>query len=135
MRVLAITGVLLLGVAPAALADDLRGADRILCSPAQATACTAEDGCETAPPWTLNIPTFIKIDLAKKLLGTTEASGENRQTPVSTLLREEGRIYLQGIEGGRAFSFLIDEASGLTTVAVARDNLTVSVFGACTPLK
>jgi len=36
------------------------------------------------------------------------------------------------MEGGRAFSFVIDEATGLLTVAVARDGLSVSVFGACT---
>lgn len=33
---------------------------------------------------------------------------------------------------GRAFSFVIDEATGHMTVAVSRDGLSVSVFGACT---
>jgi hypothetical protein len=121
-------------VAGPALADDLTGADLILCSSSQATACSAEGGCESAPPQTWNIPLFIEIDLTAKTLGTTEASGENRTTPIKNLERNEGRIVLQGYERGRAFSFVIDEPSGLATVAVARDGLTVSVFGACTPL-
>ena len=41
---------------------------------------------------------------------------------------------LQGFENGRAFSFLIAEKTGRASIAVARDGLGVSVFGACTPL-
>ena len=55
-------------------------------------------------------------------------------TPIRSLSREDGLIVLQGIEAGRAFSFVIDEESGMVSVAVARDGLTVSIFGACTPM-
>jgi hypothetical protein len=128
-----LAAVLVAAVAPT-LADDLTGADLLLCSSAQAMACEPEGGCESAPPWTWNIPLFIEIDLAGKSMKTTEASGENRSTPVKNLERSGGQIFLQGLERGRAFSFVIDEVSGLVTVAVARDGFTVSVFGACTPL-
>jgi hypothetical protein len=47
-------------------------------------------------------------------------------------LRNEGLVYLQGLEGGRAFSFVIDEDSGRMTVAVSRDGIAVNVFGICT---
>jgi hypothetical protein len=67
-------------------------------------------------------------------MATTKASGEDRSTPIRTLERENGLIYIQGIEGGRAFSFVISESTGLLSVAVARDGKAVSVFGACTPL-
>ena len=40
--------------------------------------------------------------------------------------------FLQGVETERAFSFVIDEASGRMTVAVSLDGMSVSVFGACT---
>ena len=89
---------------------------------------------ETTAPWNLNIPQFIEIDLAGKMLSTTKASGENRSTPIRSLLREDGNIYLQGVEGGRAFSFVITEATGMASIAVAREDVTVSVFGVCTPL-
>jgi hypothetical protein len=124
--------VVLLAVS-AVSADDLTGATELLCSPAQATVCNPEEGCETAPPWTWNIPSFIKVNLEDKTMSTTEASGEDRATPIGNVQRSGGRIFLQGVERGRAFSFVVDEATGMITAAVARDGFTVSVFGACTP--
>jgi hypothetical protein len=91
-------------------------------------------GCVTETPWNLNIPEFIEIDLKAKTFATTKASGENRMTPIRSLAREEGLIILQGYEAGRAFSFVIHEQSGMASVAVARDGITVSVFGVCTPM-
>ena len=85
-------------------------------------------------PWNLNIPQFLQLNLKDKTMSTTKASGENRATPIKTLTREGGQIYLQGLEGGRAFSFVINEESGLLSAGVATDGKVVSVFGACTPL-
>lgn len=130
---IALACVALLATSPA-VADDLTGAGTVLCSSAQAVVCSEVEGCETAPPREWNIPAFIQIDLANKTLSTTAASEENRVTPIQTLERSGGRIFLQGIERGRAYSFVIDEATGLVTVAVARDGFSVSVFGACTPM-
>ena len=123
-----------LGVAAAGRADDIRGQDRILCSAAQATLCDDEEGCKTATPWSLNIPSFIEIDLKSKTFETTRASGENRSSPIRSVSREGGLVILQGMEGGRAFSFVIGEVEGLATVAMARDGSTVTIFGACTPV-
>jgi hypothetical protein len=83
-------------------------------------------------PWELDMPQFVVIDLKKKLLSTTKASGENRSTPINYLLRQDQEIILQGVEAGRAFSFIIDELTGLLTAAVARDGVSVAVYGACT---
>ena len=54
-------------------------------------------------------------------------------TPIVNLQRDGGQILLQGYENKRAFSFLIDEKTGWMTVAIARKDLSVTVFGACTP--
>ena len=116
-----------------ALADDLTGTDRILCTSVQVTICESGGDCEIGPPWEWNIPQFVEIDLKAKTLGTTKASGENRITPIKSLQRTDGLIVLQGVEAGRAFSFVIQEESGYLSAAVARNEVTVSVFGACTP--
>lgn len=116
------------------MADDLTGVNRVLCTSVQATVCVAEGDCEIAPPWSFNIPQFIEIDLTRNTLSTTKASGENRSTPIRNAAREKGLIFLQGVEGGRAFSFVITEETGMASIAVARDGVTVSVFGACTPV-
>ena len=128
----AVVGLLSL-VSAAAYADDLTGADQILCTAVQATICDSGGECETGSPWLWNIPQFVVVDFEQKTLGTTKASGENRTTPIKHLQRTDGLIFLQGVEAGRAFSFVIEEETGTLSAAVARNEITVSVFGACTP--
>jgi hypothetical protein len=126
--------VLLLCSGSTAAADDLTGADRFLCTPIQATLCVEDGECAVDLPWNVNIPQFIEVDLDARRLATTEASGENRQTPIEHLRREDGNIVFHGFEMGRAFSWVIDEASGRVTAAIATDGISVSIFGACTPV-
>jgi len=117
----------------AARADDVTGAQQLLCTAVQATGCYEDGDCFQDLPWNLNVPQFIQVDLVGKRLSTTKASGENRSTPIEYLKRQGGLIVLQGFEGGRAFSFVITEATGMLSVAVAREGRGVVVFGACTP--
>ena len=126
-----VVGVSLL-VAPV-LADDLTGSSVLVCSAGHATRCFADGNCETGPPWNWDIPMFIEIDLDEKKLSTTAASGENRSTPVTTVVRDNGLIFLQGVEGGRAFSFVITEDTGFLSVGVATEGMALAVFGGCTP--
>ncbi len=119
---------------PVAFADDISDADRILCSSVESTVCIFDGGCEIGAPWSWGIPQFIEIDLQTKRLSTTAASGESRSTPVTSLKLEDGLIFLQGVENGRAFSFVINQETGVLSAAVAREEVTVSVFGACTPV-
>ena len=138
MRKILMPGLLLAvaGLAPPAKvsADDLTGAQSVLCTPVQVNVCTTDGDCESDAPWELNIPQFLELDFKGKMMSTTKASGENRSTPIKVLERENGLIFIQGIEQGRAFSFVISESTGMLSVAVARDTKVVSVFGACTPL-
>jgi hypothetical protein len=126
---------LLLVAAPAVFADDVSKSTRLLCTSVQATSCNDETDCITDVPWGFNIPQFIEVDLTNKRLSTTKASGEARQSPIANLLRAEGLIVIQGFEHGRAFNFVINEQTGRLSATVARDGITVSVFGACTPLE
>ncbi len=118
----------------AVIADDVSDVDRILCSSVEATVCSLEDGCEIGAPWFWGIPQFIEIDLKTKRLSTTAASGESRTTPVTSMKRDGAQIFLQGVENGRAFSLVINKDTGMLSAAVAREGITVSVFGACTPM-
>ena len=120
-------------LAGAALSDDLTGEDEFLCASANVIVCLDDGSCVSASPWELNVPQFINVDMKKRSLSTTKASGDNRVTVVDNVQRSDGRLYLQGIDRGRAYTFVIDEETGFLTVVVARDDLTVSVFGACTP--
>jgi hypothetical protein len=129
-KIYAILAALL--ISGTSIADDISDLDRFLCATSQLVVCFEDSECLAMLPAEVGVPQFVVVDIKKKLIATTKASGENRSTPIRTFQREDATIYLQGIEGGRAFSFVIDEATGLLTVAVSRDGLTVSVFGACT---
>ena len=118
--------------AASALADDLTKSDELLCAAADVTVCFELDECYPMVADDIDMPNFVIVDLKKKLISTTKSSQMNRSTSVDTVERVDGVIYLQGIEQGRAFSFVINETTGHLTVAVSRDGLSVSVFGACT---
>ena len=127
-------GAMVLATASTAVrADDLTGQQRFLCTAGPTTVCFSDGECESGPAWSWDVPQFIEVDLDKKRLSSTKASGETRTTPIVNLQRDQGQIILQGYENKRAFSFLIDEKSGWMTVSVARRDVAVSVFGACTP--
>jgi hypothetical protein len=117
-----------------AMADDLTGATALVCSSSWANVCTADEVCESGPPWGWNIPQFVEVDLEEKTLSTTEASGENRLSPAEVLVRDDGLIFIQGREYGRAFSIVISEATGRMSASIAAEDVSISVFGACTPL-
>ena len=113
-------------------ADGLEGVNEMVCAAAQVQICIEHDTCYSVAPKDLGVPDFVVINTKKKTVSTTRASNLNRSSSFSYVDRTDGLIYLQGIEGERAFSFVIDEATGRMTVAVSRDGFAVSVFGACT---
>ena len=116
----------------AAWAEDVSGVDRLVCAAGQAQICLETGECYAATPWELSVPDFVIIDMKKGMISTTKASGQNRSTKFTKSERKEGMITLQGVESARAFSFVIHEATGRMTAAIARDGLSVTVFGACT---
>jgi hypothetical protein len=87
-----VTILIALSSTGALLADDLTDASEILCSVSVATLCDAYGECQIGMPWTWNIPEFIEIDLARKTLATTEASGQGRSTPIRNLELKDQRI-------------------------------------------
>ena len=115
------------------MADDLTGADRFICAATTAVICYDDGSCDTGSPMELNLPQFVEVDLGKKLLSTTKASGLNRSSPIASIKREADMIILQGYENGRAFSYVISEKTGEASAAIAADGRNVSAFGACTP--
>jgi hypothetical protein len=129
-------GLLVLLMCGTASADDLTGSDSLLCYALSAARCELEEAtCEVKTPWQLNLPDFLKLDLDAKRATTTEASGEVRQTDLRTVERNNGVILLQGVQGERAFSWLITETSGEGTLAVSALGAGLTVFTVCTPIE
>jgi hypothetical protein len=137
MRIRAITSVIALVAASTvlpAVADDVTGKDKILCTTLRVKECFADGGCVEGPPETWNIPRFTRIDLDEMTLETTEASGQKRSTPIERIEREGDDIALQGAENGKAFSFLLESDTGTASVAIALEGSVLASFGYCTPI-
>ena len=116
-----------------AQAGSLTGKEQFLCTSEEVTRCEAFRGCDSGSPSLWNMPSSVQVDLAKKTLSTPRTSGEHRSSPFTHLARENGRIFIQGMENGRVFSLVIAEDTGLASFALALDGTTISLFGACTP--
>ena len=113
-------------------ADSVFDVDEMVCAAGQVQICLENDTCYASSAAELAIPDFVVIDTKAKKISTTRSSGENRSSSFTSFARTDGVIFLQGMESGRAFSFVIHEATGRMTVAVSRDGMAVTVFGACT---
>ncbi len=125
--------LLILHAAIPTLADDVSGAQKVLCAPIEITECWADGECLEVEPWDVNVPPFLVLDFEDREIRTTEASDEKRQSELRNLTRENGRIVAQGVQEDRVFSFVISERSGFLTAAIATDAVTLSIFGTCTP--
>lgn len=129
---IAIPTIIALLTCAAAYADNIADKDRLLCSTSTVMLCVEDGECFSISILDTDIPQFLIIDTKKKMVMTTEASGEKRESPVANVSRNGGRIFLQSVENNRAYSILIEEESGRFSAGIARDGITVSVFGACT---
>ena len=115
-----------------AQADNVADKDRILCSTSIIMLCVEDGECFQISVLDVEAPQFFIVDTRKKMISTTEASGDKRESPVANMSRDGGRIILQGIANNRAISILIEEEVGQFSAAIVRDGITQSVFGACT---
>lgn len=126
--------ILLGSLAAASLAsgDSLVGQDVILCAPGYVTHCSSGGVCETRPADNYGIPNFLRFDLKRGLLLTSEASEEDASSPIQSISRANGEIYLQGIEAGRVFSVVLVEELGTGSMAIIASGETATAFLACT---
>jgi hypothetical protein len=121
-----------LGMAAAtAAADDLTGQDRFVCTAWHAVMCTTEGSCTPTEAWRLQIPDFLKVDLRAREMATPEGSEQVRFTTIENIGRNEGRIFLSGWQQARGFTWVINEASGEGSLAIASDTAVVTLFTAC----
>jgi hypothetical protein len=120
-----------LGCAAIASAAGFDGSQDLLCAPTDLAQCDETARCERVSPSEVDLPPFIRVDFAKKRL--MSLADPPRETPIDTVHQHEGSTILQGAQNGRAWSLVIDHATGRMTGSVADDEGAFAVFGACTP--
>ena len=128
-KILAFGALMICSVAHA---DSVADSDRMLCSISNVLLCAEDGECFPISVLDVGVPQFLIIDTKKKIISTTAASGEYRESKVANLSSENNRTFLQGIENNRAYSILIEEDIGRLSGTVTRDGITISALGACT---
>lgn len=126
--VIALAIALAVGAAPPVQGLPLDGATPIICAATTVLECDAGGTCRRITPETANMPAFVTIDVPGRTLRASEDGG--RQTRIHEVQQVDGRLVLQGAEGGRAWNMLIDD-TGILSVAVVEAQATFAVFGRC----
>ena len=121
-----------LAIAPSLVAENVQDSQNMVCAIGTAVLCVENGDCFRVMPDEIDLPRFVLIDTKKQTLSTTRLSNRPRSTQIERLARDGGRILIQGIEQGRAYSLSIEEDIGLLTGVMAKDGVTLSVFGDCT---
>ncbi len=131
-RLIAAVAVLAVLLPVYAGAGTYDGSQPIICAPVTAVSCTADGKCESSGPAGVNLPPFLRVNAAEKIISGTRPDGETREVAISHSAKGEGVIFLQGSQEGRAWSLEIDRTNGMMTLAVAGREEGFLAFGACT---
>ena len=115
-------------------AADMKDSKLLLCSLIKVIECELDDSCYEGTAEGFDLPQFVRIDLKKKIISTTKSSREKKESHIRNLERIKGKIFIQGVENGRAWSAIIEEDSGKMSATVAEERVGFIVFGACTSL-
>jgi hypothetical protein len=128
--VLAAAGLCLVP-SPAGAAGKHDGSAPLLCVPIGVTECGAEGECKRGTAESVNLPQFIRVDLKAMAIRSEE---QKRESPIKTVEHMNGKLILQGTQGERGWTMLIDEDTGRLSATVTADGEGFVVFGACTVL-
>jgi hypothetical protein len=127
----ALVVVLLVAPLGVSLAADFDGSKKLRCVPTDASECSGAGECKRVTVEEINIPKWITVDAKKKKLSGMDSDGEEESTAIESVKVNDGQTILQGAEGGRAWSMVIDQMTGDMTVAIAGDETGFVLFGVC----
>ena len=133
---------LILGAALAAPlgagAANFDGVAPVLCATLGAVQCVKEPGtphiCARGDAQALSLPQFIRIDFAKKHITATREAGVDKSSTFGDVARGNGHLILQGVDGGRAWSLVMEENTGVMTGSAIGDEEGMMIYGACTQI-
>ena len=137
MKIFAQVGVVLVAsglcLAPiaASAAGKHDGSVPLLCVPLVVTECGAEGECKRGTAESVNLPQFMRVDLKAMTIRSEE---QKRESAIKTVEHMNGKLILQGTQGERGWTMLIEEDTGRLSATVTADTEGFVVFGACTVL-
>jgi hypothetical protein len=123
--------MLVVGLVPGALAAaPYDGSAPLLCAVITVLECMPTGECQRGTAESVNIPPFVTVDVPQKMLRAADAT--NRTSSITSREHLNGRMILQGVEGGRGWNMVIAEDTGKMSATVVEDAAGFVIFGACT---
>jgi hypothetical protein len=126
--------VLGFGLAGSASAGGFDGTTNLLCTAIDVVGCASGSGCLEGQARAFELPQFMFVDFANKVIKPTGESGHRETSPIRNFDKTEKQIILQGVENQRGWTASIDRRNGDLTVTLAGSDVSFIVFGACTAL-
>ena len=102
---------------------------QLMCATVEALDCEAGASCLRGLPSEMGAPTFMRIDLDKKVI-----SGPRRSTPIMSMEKNADGLLLQGTEIGYGWALAIDIVQGTMAATLVNREGAFVLFGSCTPL-
>jgi hypothetical protein len=109
------------------------GSKDLVCATLEIAECDFNSGCERKTYAEADFPAFVDVEFGSKLIVAVVGGERGRTTAIEGVKSKDGKTILQGAENGRAWSMVINQASGDMTATIADVGATFSIFGACTP--
>lgn len=124
--------LLLTGFAAAASADaSFDGSKKMICSVAETHECVEGQTCERGTAVHVRLPNLIRIDVGKKRIDILDEDRKDERTEIGRVQTAEDVLFLQGIEGTRAWSAAVHISNGAFVLSVTDPNDAVTAFGWC----
>jgi hypothetical protein len=126
-------------LATSALAASLDGSEPLLCSIIDVVECSPNRECINGEASSVNLPYFVKVDVADKTIRVPQTEDDSRVTKIQTVTHLDGKLLLQGAEHGFdgeddavGWTLSIDEEDGRMIFSASREKAGFIIFGACT---
>jgi len=121
------------------IAVGLDGSEPLLCSIIDVVECSPNRECINGEASSVNMPYFVKVDVAGKVIRVPQAKDPARMTKIKSVDHLDGKLLLQGIEQGIegeddavGWTMSIDEEDGRMIFSASREKAGFIIFGACT---
>jgi hypothetical protein len=125
----------LLAAAPALAAGPFDGSKPLVCSNDDNFECSdAHPRCLAVDAGDLDMAELFRLDVQAKELVPLAGPQVGKAASVEQIRHQEGHLVVQGGQGRRSFTLMIDEESGESTATVTEVGSAFVIFGACTAL-
>lgn len=131
LKVMILTLLFFFFAAAPVMAQDFDGSTALICAVIEIFDCGPGVDCQRGNAKSINIPQFLKINFKEKTISGKLGSGELRTTKIKNTGLDVDNLMLQGIQGGRAWSMIINQATGDMTLTASDFEAGFVVFGAC----